>query len=141
MKKILIYISALLPVVFTVSLLTSAALVFPLSLIPNGLMLFSPNRIVEFIVSLLFILYGKRLKKSGVPKKYLTVYWLFLIVSILFILSFKNSFIVLMPTAVLIIYSVMFDSVLKSVKEFFSKCKNFLAYLNIFDFVFVVSLF
>lgn len=138
MKKILTYTIAFLPVV---SLLISAILIFPVTLIPTSILPIPPQWIVEIILGISLMLYGKRLNKLINERLYKSIYWVSLVITILIFLSWKNQFVILLQSVIPIIYCIFFEGRLQNVKDFSQKSRNFFAFLNIFDFCFIYLLF
>ena len=141
MKKILTYTIALLPVISIVSLLISAILTFPVTLIPTSILPIPPQWIVEIILGISLILYGLRLNKLINKMLYKSIYWVSLVITLLIFLFWKYQFVILLQSVIPIIYCVFFEGRLQNVKEFFQKSRNFFASLNVFDFCFISLLF
>lgn len=144
MKKLFKYILnilALLPVISLVSLLMSGILIFPVTLIPPSISLILPQWIVEIILGISLILYGRKLNKLINERLYKRIYWAGLVITILIFLLWKYRFVILLQSGILIIYCVLFENRLQNIKEFFQKSRNFFAFLNFFDTCFIASLF
>lgn len=141
MKKIFIYTLALIPVISTVSLLISIILIFPVTLIPSNILPISSQWIVEIILGILLILYGMRLNKLITERRYKSIYWASLVITILIFLFWKSRFVILLQLVIPIIYCVLFEGRLQGAKEFFQKSRNFFASLNVFDTCFIALLF
>ncbi|CYV37354.1 hypothetical protein [Streptococcus suis] len=143
-KKLFIYILnilALVPVISLVSLLLSGTLIFPVTIIPPSISLILPQWIVEIILGISLILYGRRLNKLINERLYKRIYWAGLVITILIFLLWKYRFVILLQSGMLIIYCVLFENRLQNVKEFFQKSRDFFAFLNFFDTCFIASLF
>lgn len=141
MKKYILNSLALLPVISLVSLLTLVILIFPVTLIPSNILVISPQWIVEIILGISLILYGRRLNKLINERLYKRIYWVSLVITFLIFLLWKYRFVILLQSMILTIYCVCFERCFQNVKEFFQKSRNFFAFLNIFDTCFVVLLF
>lgn len=133
MKKIVLYILALLPLVSTVSLLISSVIIFPITLLPDSILPVNPAWIAEFILGVLLILFGLRLNKFIDNKLFKYSYWIILI--ILFLIFLKFKLVVLLQPFLPVFYSISFDRRYEKIKKFFQKSLNTLAFLNSFDII------
>lgn len=139
MKKILTYTIAFLPVVSIVSLLISAILIFPVTLIPTSILPIPPQWIVELILIGVLILYEKRLNRLIDKDIFKNSYWIILVLTFLIFLKFK--FVILFQSSLLTIYSVLFEPKFKEIKFFLIKSINTISFLNYFDAVIIILFF
>lgn len=63
MKKIFLYLLALLPVIFIVSILMLASLIFPITLLPENILPVKPIYIAEIVVGILLGFIWIQIKK------------------------------------------------------------------------------
>ncbi|HFU4086490.1 TPA: hypothetical protein ACGO7O_000172 [Streptococcus suis] len=140
MKKPFIYILnslALLPVISLVSLLIFVILIFLVTLIPSNILVISPQWIVEIILEISLILYGRRLNKLINKRLYKRIYWVSLVITFLIFLLWKYRFVTLLQSIILTIYCVCFERRFQNVKEFSQKANQTLFWLNIFDIAYI----
>ncbi|MGT2751358.1 ABC transporter permease [Streptococcus orisasini] len=136
MKRIILYMLVLLPLVPIVSLLISSIIIFPITLLPNSILPVNPVWIAEFILGVLLILFGLRLNKFVDKKLFKYSYWIILI--ILFLVFLKSRLVVLLLQPFLpIFYSVSFEQRYEKIKKFFQKSLSTLAFLNSFDIIYI----
>lgn len=141
MKRIVLYILALLPLLSIVSLLLLAILLFPITLLPNNILPVAPIYIVELILGILLGLYGFRLRRLQIDNKLQIIYWILLGVSAGVLLLLKYRLIILLQPFSLILYSVLFEQRFQAIKNFFQKNLYTLAFSNFFDVIFISLLF
>lgn len=143
MKKIIFYIIALLPIFSLVSLIISAILIFLITLIPSKFLIFPSIWILEVVLELLLAIYGIRLSKLSIDKKFKKRYWVIFtiltILSIVAIVYIENGAVILLLPFLALIYSVVFENKLQKLKNYLQRSRDALVAFNIFDVLFVIS--
>lgn len=142
--KFLCNILAWGPAVVVISSLISIFLILPFTLLPikevnliNGINL--PLVISESIISVLMIYYGYRIC-SKIRNNLIAVLTYILVFIFSTILWFCYRSIILIQPSLLLVYAVVFDERLFKIKDFINASKLIIAYLNIFDFIYIFTL-
>ena len=107
MKRLFLYLLALLPVISVVSLLLLAILLFPITLLPNSILPVAPIYIVEIILGILLGLYGFRLRRMQIDNKLQIIYWIILGASAGVLLLLKYRLIILLQPLLILCQSVL----------------------------------
>mgnify|MGYP000741476983 FL=1 len=121
MKKIFLYLLALLPVIFIVSILMLASLIFPITLLPENILPVKPIYIAEIVVGILLGLYGFRLRRLQISKTFQIIYWFFLGISTGILLFLNYGFIILLQPSLFIVYSILLERRMQSFKTYFQR--------------------
>lgn len=142
--KFLCNILAWGPATIVISSLISILLILPFTLLPikevnliNGINL--PLVISESIISVLMIYYGYRIC-SKIRNNLIAVLIYILVFIFSTILWFCYRSIILIQPSLLLVYAVVFDERLFKIKDFINASKFIIAYLNIFDFIYIFIL-
>lgn len=141
MKKIFLYLLALLPVIFIVSILMLASLIFPITLLPENILPVKPIYITEIVVGILLGLYGFRLRRLQISKTFQIIYWFFLGISTGILLFLNYGFIILLQPSLFIVYSILLERRMRSFKTYFQRSRDTLVAFNLFDAFFIGSYF
>ena len=137
MKRLFLYLLALLPVISVVSLLLLAILLFPITLLPNSILPVAPIYIVEIILGILLGLYGFRLRRMQIDNKLQIIYWIILGASAGVLLLLKYRLIILLQPLLPIIYAIVFEHIFISFKKYVQKSRDAFVVLNSFDAFFI----
>ncbi|MBC6977784.1 hypothetical protein FOA39_07775 [Streptococcus cristatus] len=142
--KFLCNILAWGPAVVVISSLISIFLILLFTLLPikevnliNGISL--PLVISESIIFVLMIYYGYRIC-SKIRNNMIAVFMYLLVFIFSTLLWFHYRSIILIQPSLLLVYAVVFNERLFKIRNFINASKVILAYLNIFDFIYIFIL-